>query len=64
MIHFSDIINHANIIISNEKENTIINEFSIKNKDFINLKLSLNSGNYQIKIIQKEEELLKSIIVK
>ena len=64
MIHFSDIINHANIIISNEKENTIINEFSIDNKDFINLKLSLDSGNYQIKIIQKEEELLKSIIVK
>jgi len=64
MIHFSDIIHHANIIVYNEKGNIIINKFSVENNDFGNHKLILSSGNYQIKIIQKDKEISKSILVK
>ena len=62
MIHFSEVIPRANVTICDEK-NTIIKEFLIVNKDFINLDLMLKPGNYQIKIRSIKEEILKSIII-
>ena len=62
MIHFSEVIPRADVTICDER-NGIIKEFSIENKDFINLGIKLNPGSYQIKIRSRKEEILKSIIV-
>ena len=64
MIHFSDIVKYADVVITKENDSTIVKNTQIKNNDFLNLKLGLESGNYIIKIVSEIEELIKSIIVK
>ena len=63
MIHFSSIIEKANVQILNENS-LEIKSFRIINQDFANFNLPLEKGNYQVKIVEKNSESLKSIIVK
>jgi len=63
MIHFSDIMNSAEIIITNDDSSELIKKVYVENKEFVNLKLNLKKGCYNIRIVSKTEENTKSIIV-
>jgi len=62
MIHFSHIVEKAGVEIISD-DNSEVDSFSIRNQDFINHYLPLEKGNYQVKIIEGDDENIKSIIV-
>ena len=62
MIHFSHIVEKAGVEIFSES-NKEIDSFSIRNQEFVNYYLPLEKGSYQVKITERDEENIKSIIV-